>query len=1444
MSEAKRKTTVETPETGRAARKYALGLDLGSVSLNTVVFSPEGEILDERYTRTKGLPMESSLRVLRELFAKYPAATFKTLGITGSGGKLLAGLLGGHFVNEIISQAKAMDRLHPEVRTVIEVGGEDSKLIQLEYDKELGSTVIKDFAMNTICAAGTGSFLDQQASRLKLTIEEFGELALKSKHPPRIAGRCSVFAKSDMIHLQQGATPDYDIVAGLCFAMARNFKSTIAKGKQFSKPISFQGGVAANKGMVRAFEEVLELGKGELVIPRYFASMGAIGAALTAVAKGVELETALSLEKLEDYINYHSGREAEGLAKLTLESERLYKNRCRKSVHVPADRSEKVKVYLGIDVGSISTNVVAIDEDKRILARTYRMTAGRPIEAVREGLGLVGGEIGDFAEVCGVCTTGSGRYLTGDFVGADIVRNEITCQAKGAADIDPRVDTIFEIGGQDSKYVSLENGAVVDFEMNKVCAAGTGSFLEEQAEKLNIKIEEEFGDRALGSDRPIRLGERCTVFMESDLVQHQQKGAERDDLIGGLSYSIVANYLNKVVAGKRVGNNIFFQGGVAANDGVVAAFEKVTGKRITVPEHHDVTGAIGAAVLALEANKGKQSTFKGFDLSKKKYEITSFECKDCPNMCEVRQVNVEGEKPLYYGSRCEKYDVEKKSSKAKEVPDLFAEREKFLVKLWVEPGPEVKPDGRKIGVPRALLFHETYPMWHAFLKHLGMEIVLSDKTNKKIIHAGVETVPAETCFPVKVAHGHILNLIEKKPEFIFLPSIVNLKKRNPHIEQSFACPYVQSLPYFANAAFDFEKAGIKVLKPHVYLARGKKSVVGTLRQMGRSLGKSESEIAGAVEAGYEALDRYYAAVHKRGQEVLAGLGDNGRAFVIVSRPYNGCDNGINLELPKKLRDLGALPMPLDYLPIDSVNLSKEWENMYWRYGQKIMSAADIIRKDKRLFAIYITNFGCGPDSFITRFFREKMAGKPYLQIEIDEHSADVGAITRCEAFLDSLEHARVLDVPKDKRVDVVDDSDRLTGVGAGKGKKLYIPSMAPHAYPFAAAFTRAGVEAEVLPESDAKTLEYGRRYTSGKECYPCIVTTGDMVKMCKDPKFDPERSAFFMASGSGPCRFGQYNKLQRLVLKEIGLPNVPIISPNQGREFYKEIGDVAPNFDRNAWRGLLAADFLEKMLMERRPYEVNAGETSKVFWWGIHRVSDAIIKDENIFDALVECRDKMLAVPVERDRQRPLIGIVGEVFVRCNRFSNNNIVVEVERLGGEAWMPPFTEWILYTNFTRKRGNLVRKDYKSYLLTVLKDRVQKHDEHKMKEIFKGAIEKIDEPTTEAVIKLSEDYVHDSFEGEACLSIGKAIDFVNKGASGIINVMPFTCMPGTVVAGVMKRVRQDLDNVPFLNMAYDGLEQTTSITRIEAFMHQAMQFSQARGKKAKEPSRAKAPAEVAA
>ncbi len=580
-----------------------LGFDVGSVALKVVLTDGAGEIIEQSYTRTRGRPIETVLRILGPMLDRLGGRTLDLVAGTGAGARHICQLLGIEFVNEVVCQATAIRHLHPQVRTLIEMGGQDSKLIFLS-ESATDSGPMKDFSTNTNCAAGTGSFLDQQASRLGVSIEgEFGRLAMQSLTPPRVAGRCSVFAKSDMIHLQQQAAPVHDIVAGLCVGLARNLKSNLGRGAELVRPVAFCGGVAANKGVVHAIREVFGLSDEELVVPDCHAMTGALGAILVAMEQRKRLgsdyawprEGRLDLSALGKHLRHHQtiGSRLESLSEpsAVLDGHHL-PTRDQLSFAGP------IEAYLGVDVGSISTKAAVIDGNNRVLAKVYLMTAGRPLEAVRRALAEIGRQVGGVVRIRGAGTTGSGRYLTGDFLGADIVINEITAQATAAVVIDPQVDTIFEIGGQDSKYISIENGVVVDFEMNHACAAGTGSFLEEQSERLGVNIKEQFGQMALGSDSPIRLGERCTVFMESDLLSYQQQGAKTEDLVAGLCYSIVSNYVNRVVGHRQIGRRIFFQGGTAFNRGVVAAFEKVTGQRITVPMHHEVTGAIGAAVLA------------------------------------------------------------------------------------------------------------------------------------------------------------------------------------------------------------------------------------------------------------------------------------------------------------------------------------------------------------------------------------------------------------------------------------------------------------------------------------------------------------------------------------------------------------------------------------------------------------------------------------------------------------------------------------------------------------------------------------------------------------------------------------------------------------------------------------------------------------------------------
>jgi len=1395
-------------------KRLYLGIDVGSVSANTVIMDDHREVLEEHYTRIKGQPLQTVQKILEEILQRMPLAEFHSLSFTGIGGKLLSELLAGNFVNEIIAQAKAVQHLYPQVRTIIDIGGEDSKLILIEEEK--GHFKISDFSMNTLCAAGTGSFLDQQASRLGLTIEEFGQLALKSTNPPRIAGRCSVFAKSDMIHLQQIATPDYDIVAGLCYALARNFKSNIGKGKTFVKPISFQGGVAANVGMRRAFTDVLELSDGELIIPKHFASMGAIGAVLvTQESQGIK-KGWLGLARLNQYLREHK-EEQTPLQPLCLSSHHLNQ---REEVNLSLSEfseGKKIEAYLGLDVGSISTNLVVIDGEKRVLSKRYLMTAGRPIEAVRIGLQEIGEEIGDRVEIKGVGTTGSGRYLTADFVGADLVRNEITAQATAAVQIDPGVDTIFEIGGQDSKYISIDNGVVVDFEMNKVCAAGTGSFLEEQAEKLDVSIKEEFGGLALSAKDPVRMGERCTVFIESDLVHHQQRGAQKDNLIAGLSYSIVQNYLNRVVGDRRIGNRIFFQGGTAFNRGVVAAFENVLGKEIIVPPDHDVTGAIGVAILAMEERTWERSSFKGFDLSKRRYEQSSFECKGCPNLCLIRKVSVEGEKPLFYGSRCEKYDVIKRT-KGTNIPDLFAEREKMLFAPY-EGEEKLPADAPEIGIPRILNFHEMFPFWKVFFTELGYRVVLSDATNKELIRKGVENVVAETCFPVKVSHGHVLNLLEKGVKRIFLPSIVNLKASHPEIPNCSACPYAQSFPYAIHSSIDFKKAKAEVLQPILHFGFGRDHLEKDLVDFGRSLHRGSKQVRKALEKAERFQALFYQSVLNRGKGVLDQIGPNEKVMVIIGRPYNSCDPGVNLEIPKKLRDLGVLAIPMDYLPLDSVSPSEEIREMYWRYGQKILAAGKIIKEDPRLYGVYITNFGCGPDSFIIHFFRDLSKGKPYLQLEIDEHSADAGAITRCEAFLDSLKNVKAEKVL----------STKMEKPKTDRTKKIYIPYMCDHSFAVAAAFHACGVEADVFPESDEETLYWGRKLTSGKECYPCILTTGDMVKLVKDPNFDHERAAFFMPSGNGPCRFGQYHRFHRLVLDDLGFHHVPIYSPNQDETLYNDLGIMGSQFARLGWQGIVAVDLLMKKLLETRPYEKKKGQTDQVYQRSLKRVCETIRQGGDLEEALQKSIEDFNQIEVDGLGTKPLIGIVGEIFVRLNRFANENVIRKIEQFGGEAWIAPLTEWILYVNTIAKSRSMRKKSFSNLLKVFLTDYYQKKDEHHLEKIFKGYLRNFGEPKTKSIFKKAKPYLDFSFEGEAILSVGKTIDFAKRGASGIVNIMPFTCMPGTIVSTLLKRYREENNNIPILNMAYDGQEQTNTLTRLEAFMHQAKEFQNRKNKR---------------
>jgi predicted CoA-substrate-specific enzyme activase len=664
------------------------------------------------------------------------------------------------------------------------------------------------------------------------------------------------------------------------------------------------------------------------------------------------------------------------------------------------------EVFLGIDVGSVSTNFALLDGEGNLLKEIYVPTQGRPVQVVTEGLRDLREEFGERIRIRGVGTTGSGRELIGELVGADTVQDEITAHKTGSSFISRRyfnqsVDTIFEIGGQDSKFISLENGVVVDFAMNDACAAGTGSFLEEQAERLGIRIKGEFAEMALSSRAPIRMGERCTVFMEQDLNTYLNRGASKVDLVAGLAYSVVINYLNRVVRGRRIGDTIYFQGGTAYNDAVAAAFTYVLGKKIIVPPHNGVIGAIGMALLAHGKVRATEeiTRFRGFDMEKVDYRRREFVCKGCSNFCDMQEIRIGGAN-TYWGDKCsERYRKSARTDIRPVIEDLPARRAEWFESLL---GGETGGRRGIVGYPRAMYFYERFPFWKTFLTCLGFGLKVSPRTDKAIAREGYEKTVAEPCYPIQVAHGHVGALLRDGIDFLFVPNVINAETAHTHTESHF-CPWGQTLPFVLASVPGWEKeVRQKLLSPTVRFRDDERLLVEDLFECFGPLGVSRTEIREAIREGWKEQRRFANFLNDRGAVAVSEVEKAGaHAVILIGRAYNLYDRDVNLNIPAKLRDqYGANVIPIDFLPVDGIDIREIHANMFWNYGRKIIAAAKWCRNRPKFHIIYITNFKCGPDSFI-RHFIQKASGVPYLSLQFDGHGNDAGYMTRCEAYLDS-----------------------------------------------------------------------------------------------------------------------------------------------------------------------------------------------------------------------------------------------------------------------------------------------------------------------------------------------------------------------------------------------------------------------------------------------------------
>ena len=1357
-----------------------IGLDIGSVNIKACLIADDGAPLKKEASRIT-TDAVSSVNSVVERFGNLDGVV--GLGVSGSGRSVIPPEFKAGEYTSPLAVAAGLLHDYPAARTIIQLGGHSTLIIRLEDGLQKPWKVVT----NPLCAAGTGRFLEQQTYRLGISMDDFSRLALEHVGTaPRIAARCSVFAKSDLIHLQQKGVALPAMLYALCESVARMVLSLNAG--TFDEPVYLVGGMSASPAIVKALQEAISERNGhpvKVAVPTDASYTEAFGAALLSRDRKSNLTFPLQ---------HAADRKSFQLPPLAAVMER--------DTQADTVITSRLTGYLGVDVGSTSTKAVILDETgKKVIAKNYIMTSGRPVDAVRQvfrnlldkGAGLV--------DIAGVGVTGSGRYLVGHFIGADLVKNEITAQTRGAVGIDPGAN-IIEIGGQDSKLVIKRRDVVVDYQMNKACAAGTGSFIDELAEMLGVKVTNgDFARLAFKAPHTIDLGTRCAAFMGQSVALAQQEGVSLEVITASLAGSIAKNYLSKVVGHRKLGEKVILTGAVFYNDAVVSAFREQLGDRqVTVAEHCEVSGAIGAALLAMESMACKPSAFKGFEqVSNQTCDLSTFVCHACDDNCTITRMSLAGEEASYYGSRCDRYDSR---SGMKKQHTFFDERENLLFADYREGNGK----GPAVGVPRALLTYDYAPLMIGFLNALDARVLLSGKTTSGIIEKSGELSYSDSCFPLKLMHGHVDSL-KDKTSYILYPSAIRLGVKEGDENQKYTCPLVQASPFIVREVLGLGK---RLVAPVLDFSLGDDEVIQNMTKAAQEMGFNRKTGRRAALAGMAAQNKFYSERNALGERLLKEARMSGKlGVVILSRSYMSQDSGANLGIAETLANLGVVPIPLDFLPLDSVNPRDYSDRPYWSYEGKLISAAAIIAKESNLYGLMLTNFGCGPNSFILPVLEDIMGGKPMGQLEIDEHAAEAGLVTRLEAFVDTItSYASLRNAEPPQPAAIRRSSASINATD----KLLVVPRMAPFIEVAGAVLESAGCRVLVLPEPAEENLLLANRVTSGTECLPYRVTLGDYLRFFQNNPQSDEEVQLLMAGSYGPCRLGKYALEQDKVLRSLGYD--ARVHTTVSNNAYRDI-NFGPDLLRYAMNAVFAVDWLERLLWRTRPYEKEHGMAERLFEDYLQRLVGACRSKQPLRPVLHQAAEAFSQAREKSIPRRPLVGINGEIYLRTNKFSNHNLVKECEAAGLEVMVSPMSEWIKYTSYRNLEDNVRFRRLKKIPASFIKHSILKRDDERLFEPVERALGGHAEASIEETLSKTRRYLSPRCGSEAVLSIGAGLDWMeNPHFAGVISVMPHGCMPGGIVAALAEKFARD-HHKPWVSLTYDGIMETNNQTKISNF-----------------------------
>ncbi|MCD8300087.1 MAG: acyl-CoA dehydratase activase-related protein [Clostridiales bacterium] len=1409
------------------ADNYAIGLDIGSTTVKAVALDASGRQVYLRYQRHFAdviAVVKSMLGEIREQLGDVSAS----VAVTGSGGLSLAKAIQADFIQEVIAVSDAVRKKVGEADVVIELGGEDAKIIFLTGGAEQ--------RMNGICAGGTGAFIDQMAALMQTDAAGLNELAKGSSQIYPIAARCGVFAKSDLQPLMNDGAAKEDLAASVFLAIVKQTISGLACGRRIKGKVVFLGGPLYFLSELRkAFKETLKLNDENAVMPEDAHLFAAYGAALLEGEREI-----YSLDELT--------RRLDGIDSLDTEMSRLpalfesredyeaFKTRQSRYVVEKEDISGyEGRCYLGLDAGSTTMKTALVSEDGRLLWSWYGSNQGDPALTAKKALLEMYSHLGKGAHIARACSTGYGENLLKAAMHLDEGEVETISHYYAAQFFEPEVDCIVDIGGQDMKCISIRDGCVDNIILNEACSSGCGSFLENFANSLGCTADD-FADRAVQGRTPMDLGTRCTVFMNSNVKQAQKEGASVEDIAAGLSYSVVKNALFKVMKVKdasTLGKKIVVQGGTFYNDAVLRCFELVSGREVIRPDIAGLMGAFGAALIAREHDNGRPSTI----LSEEEvrdftYTMKTAHCQGCINHCRLTVNRFADGETCISGNRCEK-GLEKKRNQVNPAPNLFEYKRKRLFDYedYAPLAEEEAPRGI-IGIPRVLNQFEDFPFWAVFFKKLGFKVVLSPFSDGYIYSLGMESIPSESeCYPAKLAHGHVEWLIEHGVKTIFYPCVSFERRESKALQFQFNCPMVIS--YSENIKNNMETLGernIRFLNPFLSF-KDEKILRKCLRDfMREAFDINEAETDEAARAGWRSLLKFREDVACEGERTLQWMEEHhAKGVVLAGRPYH-LDPGINHGIPEMVHSYG-----LAVLTEDSVSELADRKLVLratnqWMYHARLYAAAEYVAGRKDLEMIQLNSFGCGLDAITTDQVQDMLhqAGKMYTLLKIDEVSNLGAARIRVRSMLAAM---RMRDERDDGAACQLKDYDapKFTKKMHRQKYTILCTDMIPYHFElFEAAMQSCGYNLEIMRSESRDVVDLGLKYVNNDACYPALITTGQVMEAVLSGRYDTDHLAVIMSQPGGGCRANNYVGFLRKALNEAGYSHIPVISMNLNYIDFTSGFIYSVKMGVKALQAILYGDILMQALHRVRPYEETPGSANALYDKWMDYCRSFLLRSGWHFPKFYRSCKTILkefdALPLKDCPAKPRVGIVGELLVKYMPLANNHLDELLEEEGAEVMIPDFVDFIkyLFHKGTWQQKNLNGPFWPAVvgtLANMVVDLFRKPIYRAMKKSERfQELPDFKEMKTDAgkVLSLGNQC------GEGWLLAGEITDLIRQGAHNIVCAQPFGCLPNHVVGkGIVKKLKAMYPQSNIVAIDYDpSASRVNQLNRIKLMMEVAL------------------------